>query len=337
MDAYQKVLYMENQPVIEQALRAALQVKTVEINWLAGDASDRTYYEVHTEKEHPFALMVLGEKDRILVQQGAYDWVSLQQFLLSHGLPVPTIQSIFPDLGLLLIEHLGAESLEKKIRAAKNSEEIAVLYRSIFPLVGKLLHAPQHPAYTQRKFDQALLTRELHFFRTHFLQAIAQLMLSPAEEHQFEQEVQIISAHIEAQSRFFVHRDFHSRNILFHQDGPYIIDFQDARLGSPVYDLISLLFDPYPPVSIPLRQQLFQEALSHTSQLAPQWQPVFLQRLLKILGSYGFLGHTKNASFLQYIPTTLSFLSAIPTYDPRWPFLSGELLHRMQEAQRHTA
>lgn len=328
---------MENQPAIEQALREALQAKTLQIRWLAGDASDRTYYEVQTEKAHPFALMVLGEKDQILLQQGAYDWVSLQQFLLSHGLPVPAIQSIFSDLGVLLIEHLGAESLEKKIRTAKNSEEIAALYRSIFPLVDKLLHAPQHPSYTQRKFDQALLTRELHFFRTHFLQTIAQLVLSPAEEHQFEQEVQTISSHIEAQSRFFVHRDFHSRNILFHQDAPYLIDFQDARLGSPVYDLISLLFDPYPPVSIPLRQQLFQEGLSHTNQLSTQWQPVFLQRLLKILGSYGFLGHAKNAGFLQYIPTTLSFLAAIPTYDARWPFLSGDLLHRMQKTQRNAA
>ncbi len=328
---------MENQAVIEQTLRDTLQAQTIKISWLAGDASDRTYYEVHTEKSDSFALMVLGEKDRILVQQGSYDWISLQKFLLSHGLPVPAIQSIFPTLGVLLIEHLGTESLEKKIRTAKNSEEIAVLYRSIFPLVGKLLNAPLHPAYTQRKFDQALLARELHFFRTHFLQTRAQLVLSPAEEHQFEQEAQTISAHIEAQSQFFVHRDFHSRNILFHQESPYIIDFQDARLGSPVYDLISLLFDPYPPVSIPLRQQLFQEGLLHTNQLSTQWQPVFLQRLLKILGSYGFLGHAKNASFLQYIPTTLSFLSAIPTYDARWPFLSGDLLHRMQKNQRNAA
>lgn len=328
---------MENLSAIEHALREHLHTETLKISWLAGDASDRTYYEVQTEKTVPFALMVLGEKDRILLQQGTYDWVSLQQFLLSHGLPVPAIQNIFPDLGVLLLEHLGTESLEKKIQTTKNPEEVAALYRSIFPLVGQLLHAPQHSTYTQRKFDQALLTRELHFFRTHFLQATVQLVLSPAEEHQFEQEVQIISAHIERQSRFFVHRDFHSRNILFHQEAPYIIDFQDARLGSPVYDLIALLFDPYPPVSIPLRQQLFQEGLAYTNQLSTQWQPVFLQRLLKILGSYGFLGHAKNAGFLQYIPTTLSFLSAIPTYDARWPFLSGDLLHRMQEIQRNAA
>jgi aminoglycoside/choline kinase family phosphotransferase len=330
---------MENRSTIEQALRDVLHVDTVQLTWLAGDASERTYYEVHTKNAPPLALMVLGEKDRKLLQNGTYEWVALQRFLVANQIKVPHIEHLFPALGVILLEHLGVDSLEKKVFAAKNSEEIKDLYRPIFPLLGNLLQLPPHPTYSQRAFDEALLSRELRFFKVHFLEGTLGLTLSLDEEAIFLQETTSIAAFLAKESRFFVHRDLHSRNLLIYNHAPYTIDFQDARLGSPVYDLVSLIFDPYVPISIPLRLELFDEGLdtqgyAQTGQQTTNWKPVFLQRMLKILGSYGFLGATKNRSYLAYIPPTLSFLEAVAVCDPRWPFLSRELLHRIEDTHR---
>ncbi len=330
---------MENCQAVEFALQEFLHVDTAQLTWLAGDASDRTYYEVHTEKKKALALMVLGKRDRELLQKGTYEWVSLQQFLAAHDIKVPHIEHLFPKLGVILIEHLGSQSLEAKVQGAKNSEEISSIYRSIFPLLTSFLHLPPYSVYTQRAFDEALLAHELRFFKTHFLEATLGLQFTSEEEALFVRDVEALASTVAKESRFFVHRDLHSRNLLIHNEAPYAIDFQDARLGSPVYDLISLVFDPYVPVEIPLRLELFEEAMAAMGRQIPMpspegWRPVFLQRMLKILGSYGWLGGSKNRSYLQYIPPTLSFLRAIPTYDARWPFLSQTLLERIQASAR---
>jgi aminoglycoside/choline kinase family phosphotransferase len=234
---------------------------------------------------------------------------------------------------MILLEHLGTKSLEKRTREAKSPEEIAGLYREVFPLLKQFLTLIPHPAYIKRAFDEVLFTRELRFFQTHFLQTTWGIFFSSSEERCFSEEIAALAAVLAQESRFFVHRDFHSRNVLFHNNTPYTIDFQDARLGAPTYDLISCIFDPYVQISIPLRLQLFEEGCAYLYQQQAHWQSVFLQRMLKILGSYGFLGVTKNPTYLHSIPPTLSFLAAVPVYDVRWPFLSRDLLHRIQETQ----
>ena len=329
---------MENRPTIKLAIQEALHTEPVELTWLAGDGSDRVYYEVQTPAAPLHALMVLGEKDRTLLQKGLYDWVTLQGFLAANNIKVPHIEQIFPAIGVILLEHLGMESLEQKVLAINGPLETVALYQSLFPLLADLLRLPPHPVYIQRAFDSALLTRELVFFKTHFLERTLHLFLSQEEEILFLQESNLLTSTLAEESCFFVHRDFHARNLLFHLNSLYVIDFQDARLGSPVYDLLSLLFDPYVPLSIPIRLQLFNEGVTYLQQCLPglkpgNWKGVFLQRMLKILGSYGFLGSTKNRTFLNYIPTTLSFLQEVAPQDARWPFLSKILLQRIYDAQ----
>ena len=111
--------------------------------------------------------------------------------------------------------------------------------------------------------------------------------------------------------KFFLHRDFQSRNLMVHQNRLWLIDFQGARLGPPQYDLASLLLDPY--VNLPLTFQeglvtAFLSLLQEHRKIDPaawrqQYNYVALCRNLQILGAYGFLSHQKGKNFFrQFIP-----------------------------------
>ena len=132
--------------------------------------------------------------------------------------------------------------------------------------------------------------------------------------------------------RVLCHRDYHSRNLMLHQDQLYVIDFQDARLGPETYDLVSLLRDSYWDVSENQVNELITYFLSlqqpSNERVVPQNIPVefrkkfdlmALQRNLKALGTFGFqktvLG---NASYVQHIPRTLGYIRANLTRYPRF-------------------
>jgi hypothetical protein len=127
---------------------------------------------------------------------------------------------------------------------------------------------------------------------------------------------------------------------------PYLIDFQGMRLGSPFYDLASLLCDPYVKISWDKCNRLlsYYYELSHTNLPWPDFQQLFwkasMQRLMQALGAYGFLGLTKGlTAFLDHIPVGLDRLrhaASHVTTIPRFQELLGtcqvsiEVRHRKQ-------
>ncbi len=113
------------------------------------------------------------------------------------------------------------------------------------------------------------------------------------------------------EQRFFLHRDFQSRNLMLQHDRLWVIDFQGARLGPLQYDLAALLLDPY--VNLPLAGQetLLAEYLFLLQEHLPidpvawrqRYDYVALCRNLQILGAYGFLSQHKGKTFFrQFIP-----------------------------------
>ena len=123
--------------------------------------------------------------------------------------------------------------------------------------------------------------------------------------------------------RVVCHRDYHSRNLMLHQEQLYWIDFQDARMGPATYDLASLLRDSY--VDLP---EEFQEELEERlrQQAAPdeprevfrrRFDLMCVQRNLKALGTFGFMATVRqNPVYLQYIPRTLEHVRRNLTRTP---------------------
>jgi aminoglycoside/choline kinase family phosphotransferase len=111
------------------------------------------------------------------------------------------------------------------------------------------------------------------------------------------------------------HRDYHSRNLMYHDERLYIIDFQDARMGPDTYDLVSLLRDSY----VDLPEQTVGELMAYFLALKgePDQEEAFrvrfdlmaLQRNLKALGTFGYQTTARrNPVYIQYIPRTLRYV-----------------------------
>jgi aminoglycoside/choline kinase family phosphotransferase len=124
---------------------------------------------------------------------------------------------------------------------------------------------------------------------------------------------------------------------MIHDAHTAIIDFQDARLGPPSYDLVSLVFDSYVPVSHQARLELLEFGFEVMARLPAgadlvtraraEWRPMLLQRQLKAIGSFGYLTVDKlKGDYLKNVAPALQTLFDAGVQDARWPFLSGKLL-----------
>ena len=325
-------------------LRKKIEAPGLQVNWLAGDGSDRCYFRLSdSEIGRSWVLMQLGDKDREALENQEYDWIHVQEILQKAGLPVPELYHVFPNYGEIVIEDCDNVMFEReviKLSQKSDTHKIEELYLKAFDLIAKMLKISKskHEVWCRRAFDKAKLSHELRFFIKHYLQAYLSINLSELETHQLERDVEALSSFLANRPQFFVHRDFHSRNLMINEDKLIIIDFQDAMLGPCSYDLVSLCFDSYVPINLEMRRKLLKEAkyfLSRTvdpilnQELTITSVAMLLQRQLKALGSFAFLTLEKNrGDYLRYSKPAIETLEG--TYDKRWPFLSGTLLEKIQ-------
>jgi len=296
--------------------------------------------------------MQLGSADKKLLSRNRYDWVHLAGFLRDLGVDTPEIKARLPEYGSLVLEDCGDQTLEDVIRSLKGpdqAEEISWYYEKAWDIISGFLRAPSsgHESWYKRAFDQEKLSGELRFFRENFLSKTLSYHLTPENLRRFHAETADLAHYLASRPRYLVHRDFHSRNLMWKNNRLVTIDFQDARPGPAAYDLVSLCFDPYVPLSPELRLSLFRQSLLYlegrlsvdiTREIRSTWKAMLIQRILKAIGSFGYLSTLqKRGDYLRYIPESLKILSL--GRHEQWPFLSVELpgliaaqLNKNQEA-----
>jgi aminoglycoside/choline kinase family phosphotransferase len=286
-------------------------------------------------------------QDALFTKQ--YDWILIHDFLKTKHISVPRIYKIHPESQCLLLEDCSDFTLQTLC-----SHELASsYYKSYSKKIHELLLSflcfeknSQH-LWAQRSFDQTLLEKELSFLFDHRTQDVHPLF-SDKELTHLQSESRHLAQSLAAESHYFCHRDFHSRNMLQtpQRSHLYLIDFQDARLGSASYDLISFAFDPYLPASWEERMGFIHHfkriLLPHENLHADfhkSFDRTFLQRCLKIIGSYFYLQtHNPTRHYIKHIPLVLEFmLTFVPftSLAKTYPFLSHIFPLRMYEA-RHT-
>ncbi len=328
-------------------VKRTLGINTLTIDWLAGDGSDRCYYRLQSPQlPNSLVLMQLSGADAEALRLNGYDWVTVGSILSANRVAVPRLLATMPEYAALIIEDYGNVMLETKVMelcSQKNHGEIAALYHRCIDLVINMLRVPRSDSavWCRRSFDHERFVWELNFFRKNFLEPVTRIYFDDAEANKFDAECELLAKTLSDQSQFFVHRDFHSRNIMYKNDQLALIDFQDARLGPPAYDLVSLVFDSYIPFSQQQRQQLMADAnrkiraeLGNAlgDMIAASWKPMLLQRQLKAIGSFGYLTLIKNrGDYLKYVRPALATIGDGLVEDQRWPLLSSTLLERMLE------
>ena len=281
---------------------------------LTGDASERRYFRILPQQGESFVLAVYG---------APFEFASLP-FVNVHGLfaampvPVPRILGHAGDLGVIALEDLGDVTLQAHLGTAPAAAH-AALYREAVTFIevlqrrGNELKNSTYLPYGIA-FDVEKLTWEMDFFTKHFLEAYRGAGLTPASREALRQELGAIITELAAEPRVLCHRDYHSRNLMLHEDRLYIIDFQDARLGPDTYDLVSLLRDSY----LDLPDQVVDELIAYflalggrTGEAAAfrrRFDLMALQRNLKALGTFGYQTIARrNPVYIQYIPRTLKY------------------------------
>jgi hypothetical protein len=234
---------------------------------------------------------------------------------------VPAIHAFEPDEGLMVLEDLGDDMLETRLRAGGDR---AALYGTAVDALARLRAAaerePRGCVAFSRAFDADLYLWELHHFREWLLEAWKGARLSPAEASEVEVAFRRIAADLAAEPRGFTHRDYQSRNLMVLPDGQQaVIDFQDALMGPRQYDLVALLRDSYVELDAPFVEAMLRRWLAAFAAAGGPaleygaFREVFdlltVQRKLKDAGRFVFIDRVKgNPGFLVSIPASLRYV-----------------------------
>jgi aminoglycoside/choline kinase family phosphotransferase len=316
---------------------------------LTSDASTRRYYRVIPTAgptAGPAAGPAPGPSIVLALHEDAIEFatlpfVNVARLLHQIPLPVPAVIGHSDALGILALQDLGDVTLQAHVGASRPTEH-AALYRQAVAFIASLqqrgaeLTSAAHTPYGIA-FDVEKLTWELDFFVRHFVEGYRGASLSESERIALAEEWAAIAGELAAEPRVLCHRDYHSRNLMVHEGGLFIIDFQDARMGPDTYDLASLLRDSYVDISESELDDLiayFLAVAGHSSAGAfrRRFDLTAVQRNLKALGTFGHQTTARhNAVYIQYMPRTLHYVRANLEKYPRFARLRELLASHIEE------
>lgn len=280
------------------------------------DASFRRYFRVTFQDETRIVMDAPPDKEDVT------PFIHIAQRLEQHGLHVPHIYEIDLEQGFLLLSDLGSTSYLSVL----NDDTVESLYGSALQALLKIqdTSVAELPLY-----NEELLHREMDLFREWFLGEHLDLQLDRLLNARMETIYEDLIAVVLQQPRVFVHRDYHSRNLMVCPDNnPGIIDFQDAVIGPVTYDLVSLLRDCY--IDWP-RSRVESWALSYRDQAVAaglmnacsdeqflRWFDLMgVQRHLKAIGIFARLNHRDGKpGYLNDIPRTLAYVHEVSSRHP---------------------
>jgi len=282
----------------------------------SGDASFRRYWRL-CRGGHSLVVM-----DAPPVAEDIERFVRIAGRLRALGLNTPEVYAEEPRQGLLLLSDLGA----KPYLDALDNENADRLYGDALAA----LTAIQACASTQGLplYDGPFLRREMELFREWLLHGHLGLALSGEDNEALDRSFDFLLESALEQPRVFVHRDYHSRNLMVTQPpSPGILDFQDAVAGPVTYDPVSLLRDCY--ISWP-RKRVEDWARGYAAlavqsgilrkgderRFVPWFDLMGVQRHLKASGIFARLNiRDGKPGYLADIPRTLTYvLDVAPAY-----------------------
>ncbi len=287
---------------------------------ITGDASFRRYFRLKlpsgtcyivsdapptTEKNHAFLVT------RALFEQ--------------LGVHVPALIHADVDLGFFVQEDLGPDLFLNRLQA-EDADNPAVLYEGALQSLLKIQRLKPTAEYDLPVFDHTLLMFEMALFRDWFLTQYLKIELTATQHDQLTLVFTYLSQLALEQPQVLVHRDYHSRNLVWRGD-PHdvgVIDFQDAVWGPLTYDLASLFRDCYiawPEASVQRWVHDYFRQAQHAGVVGAQvswaqylswFKTMGLQRNLKTIGIFARLHlRDQKSGYLPDIPRTLNYAMAL--------------------------
>ena len=231
-------------------------------------------------------------------------------------MPVAEVLDFDGNFGVIVQEDLGNRIL-REVMLESDEEPQGRLRDEAITLIARI-QATTDKAFemnsisSRLKFDREKLAWELDFFKTHYFETFLKRPLSAEDDARLSAEFGELAQELESFASVLCHRDFHAANLMIDQSGRMrIIDHQDARIGSPAYDLVSFLLDriTYLPSRewlaekrkyfLDVRQKLGLARLDE-EEFAYEFRLQTIQRCLKAAGTFSFQSVNRGKTY--FIP-----------------------------------
>ena len=287
-----------------------LYSSSIEIEKASSDASFRSYYRILSNNDTKIIMDAPPEKEPLS------PFLDITKRLSKANINVPEIFELDEDLGFILMSDLGKTKYLDKL----NDETVYCLYTDAMDTIHKM--QTEVDTSNLKNFDSKELTTEMDLFKDWFLKKHL--------NHNFDNEglnnIQecfdsLVKIILEIPTTF-VHRDFHSRNLMItDSNNPGVLDYQDALIGPITYDAVSLLKDCY----VNWDKKLITEMLStyykkikadynniEFDEFSFWFDVVGLQRHFKAIGIFSRLNYRDNKiTFMEDIPRTYKYVDEV--------------------------
>jgi N-acetylmuramate 1-kinase len=297
-------------------LRAGVGLPAFSLMPASADASFRRYFRATLAA--PWEG-VPGERSLIAMDappahEDCAPFVRVSALLLEAGVHAPRVVASDLRNGFLLLTDLGTTTYASALDATTAPS----LYADATDALVRWQAASREDALPA--YDEALLRRELMLFPDWYVARQLGLSLDDAQRRTLDAMFGIVLANNLAQPRVFVHRDYHSRNLMVAAPNPGVLDFQDAVHGPITYDLVSLLRDAYVEWDEELQldwavrywEGALRAGLAIPADFATFWRDfewMGVQRQLKVLGIFARLKHRDGKSaYVDDMPRVLRYL-----------------------------
>jgi len=295
---------------------------------LQADASTRKFLRLTNLHRESWIAMLLSDRETDYlateVSTSELPFVTFGEFLLQRNWPVPRV--IFHDANLdwLLIEDFGDVRLQEALIGV-TVERKRKLYGQAMKLLVKLQlmtydARESNSIAARRVLDEATLRWEFFHYVEWGIEALHSTSITETERATLDSEFGRLSQEIVSAGYVLVHRDYHSRNLMVLPDGELgVLDFQDAVLGSPTYDVTSLLLDSYVSLGWEFVNDCVEDfhwqlvgagvVVGDIESFRRLFHIQGIQRCLKAAGRFVYLARVcQNPGLLPVIPPTLEFV-----------------------------
>ncbi|MBY0482722.1 MAG: phosphotransferase [Chitinophagaceae bacterium] len=320
------------------------------IEKLPQSGGDRKYFRIYSQSDTFIATYNLNVKEN-------HTFIAFTRHFKSKGLPVPEILIVSADEKIYLQGDLGTASLLNELEQYGHSDKLYRLFeKSLTALANMQIKGDAGLDYnlclTAKEFGKQAIMSDLLYFKYYFLDTL-QL---PYDKQAMMDDFEALSTYLtRTENKYFMFRDFQSRNIIVKDEIVNFIDFQGGMKGALQYDVASLLWQAKAELSETWKDGLLEFYMNEVDKLlerpidrttfVSQYNGYVLIRLLQVMGAYGFRGlFERKAHFLASIPLGLKNLKfflehkrigiVTPEFDRVLRLVvSNEIVHRFEPQQ----
>jgi aminoglycoside/choline kinase family phosphotransferase len=303
---------------MQQSLEAVLQLinlqegyEVTSIEPLPQSGSDRQYFRIIMNTGKLIGTFNLNAQEN-------ETFIYFTKHFAAKGLPVPCVIATNSACTAYIQSDLGDTSLLNVLEKEGYTLNVKQLFKdSLTALANLQVKGDAGLNYTKcltaREFGKKAILSDLLYFKSYFLDTLK----TPYDKQAMLDDFGVLAAYLSKTGyKFFMFRDFQSRNIMIRDGKPWFIDYQGGMKGAPQYDAASMIWQARANLPEDWKQELLNHYMDELEQLIPgkidrtvftgQYYGYVLIRLLQVLGAYGFRGlFERKAQFLTSIPQAL--------------------------------